>query len=571
MYNRHVIVDLDDLTEALARLELEGGDCLEIEAKTFSEYSRAALGPTLSAFANLPGGGTILLGVGEDPVSVIGVQQPHELQQALVSQARQGFSTEIAVDPRSIVIDGKTVIAANVQEVPINSKPCRWRETGSAYLRQYDGDYRMSQQEQQQLLLRHQRPRQDSIAIPGTSVDNLEGDLVQRFLRAVRTGSTALTGQSDAEVLLNLNVLTEDGEATRAGLYALGRYPQRQFPGLSITAAVTDANDAVRATDRLTIAGPLPQMLTDAVDWVARTTQTRIRFGDDGHGRDDHEFPLIAVRELIANALVHRDLSEPALSKGVEIRLLHDRLIISSPGGLWGLSVDQLGTRDGKSAVNEYLYTICTFATDYEGRRVIEGLGSGIREVRRALRDADMESVRFQDTGVRFTALLPRGAPLSPEDLTWLPDLEARGLGVEQRHALVEMRHGKSWTNSSYRRRFGCDSQQARRQLQELVNRGYAEARGQRGSTSYVLASDGARPASDVKAVTVPAEISALSTNAPTVWACLEDGPRTRQQIVEATHLSSRQVMYALRSLKEAGAVLTDGGRGDITTRYRRA
>ena len=571
MYNRHVIVDLDDLTEALARLELEGGDCLEIEAKTFSEYSRAALGPTLSAFANLPGGGTILLGVGEDPVSVIGVQQPHELQQALVSQARQGFSTEIAVDPRSIAIDGKTVIAANVQEVPINSKPCRWRETGSAYLRQYDGDYRMSQQEEQQLLLRHQRPRQDSIAIPGTSVDNLEGDLVQRFLRAVRTGSTALTGQSDAEVLLNLNVLTEDGEATLAGLYALGRYPQRQFPGLSITAAVTGANDGVRATDRLTVAGPLPQMLTDAVDWVARTTQTRIRFGDDGHGRDVHEFPLIAVRELIANALVHRDLSEPALSKAIEIRLLHDRLIISSPGGLWGLSVDQLGTRDGKSAVNEHLYTICTFATDYEGRRVIEGLGSGIREARSALREADMEPVRFQDTGVRFTALLPRSALLSPEDLTWLSGLEAHDLGVEQRHALVEMRHGKSWTNSSYRRRFGCDSQQARRQLQELVDRGYAEARGQRGSTSYVLASDGARPASDVKAVTIPAEISALSTNAPTVWACLEDGPRTRQQIVEATHLSPRQVMYALKHLTTAGAVLIDGRQGDTTTRYHRA
>ncbi|OLO85480.1 ATP-binding protein [Actinomyces naeslundii] len=566
-----MIVDLNDLTEALARLALEGGDCLEIEAKTFSEYSRSALGPTLSAFANLPGGGTILLGVGEDPVSVIGVQHPHELQQALVSQARQGFSTEIAVDTHAITVEGKTVIAANVQEAPVNSKPCRWKETGSAYLRQYDGDYRMSQQEEQQLLLRHQRPRQDSIAVPGTSVDNLDNELVQRFLRAVRAGSTALSGQPDAEVLVNLNILTEEGETTRAGLYALGRYPQRQFPGLSITAAVTGTNDAVRATDRLTIAGPLPQMLTDAVDWVARTTQTRIRFGDDGHGRDVHEFPLIAVRELIANALIHRDLSEPALSKGVEIRLLHDRLIISSPGGLWGLSVDQLGTRDGKSAVNEHLYTICTFATDYEGRRVIEGLGSGIREVRSALREADMEPVRFQDTGVRFTALLPRSALLSPEDLTWLSGLEAQDLGVEQRHALVEMRHGKSWTNSSYRRHFGCDSQQARRQLQELVDRGYAEARGQRGSTSYVLASDGARPASDVKAVTIPAEISALSTNAPTVWACLEDGPRTRQQIVEATHLSPRQVMYALKHLTTAGAVLIDGRQGDTTTRYHRA
>ncbi len=571
MYNRHVIVDLTDLTEALARLALEGGDCLEIEAKTFSEYSRSALGPTLSAFANLPGGGTILLGVSEDPVSVVGVQDPHKLQQTLISQARQGFSTEIAVDTHAIAIEGKTVIAANVQEAPVNSKPCRWKETGAAYLRQYDGDYRMSQQEEQQLLLRHQRPRQDSVAVPGTSVDSLDKALVQRFLRAVRTGSTALSGQSDTEVLLNLNILTEDGEATRAGLYALGRYPQRQFPGLSITAAVTDANDAVRATDRLTIAGPLPQMLTDAVDWVARTTQTRIRFGDDGHGRDDHEFPLIAVRELIANALVHRDLSEPALSKGIEIRLLHDRLTISSPGGLWGLSVDQLGTRDGKSAVNEHLYTICTFATDYEGRRVIEGLGSGIREVRRALLEADMEPVRFQDTGVRFTALLPRSALLSLEDLTWLSDLEAHGLGVEQRHALVEMRHGKSWTNSSYRYRFGCDSQQARRQLQELVNRGYAEARGQRGSTSYVLASDGARPASGATDITVPAEISALTTNAPAVWTSLEAGPRTRQQIVEATRLSPRQVTYALKHLEEAGFVQKDGRRGDTTTTYHRA
>ena len=153
------------------------------------------------------------------------------------------------------------------------------------------------------------------------------------------------------------------------------------------------------------IAGPLPRMLTDAVARVSRAMRTSIRFGDDGHGRNVHEYPLVAVRELIANALVHRDLSEPALSKGIEIRLLRDRPIIPDPGGLWGLSVDQLGTRDGKSTVNEYLYNVCTFATNGEGRRVIEDLGSGIREVRRAPHDADMESVRFQDTGVRFTAL----------------------------------------------------------------------------------------------------------------------------------------------------------------------
>ena len=56
-----MINDFDDLLGALAVLELRGGDTTSIEAKTFSEYSPEQLGPTLSAFANKPGGGVILL------------------------------------------------------------------------------------------------------------------------------------------------------------------------------------------------------------------------------------------------------------------------------------------------------------------------------------------------------------------------------------------------------------------------------------------------------------------------------------------------------------------------------
>lgn len=411
MHTSAVVVDEEDLTEALARLEREGGDCLEIKAKTFAEYSRPALGPTLSAFANLPGGGTILLGVSEDPVKVVGVQNPHQQMQALVSQARQGFSSKIAVDTHSIELDGRAVVVANVQEAPVNAKPVRWTDNHAAYLRQYDSDYRMSLQEEQQLLIRHRRPREDTAPVPGTSIDSLNDNLVRVFLRNVRAGSTSLREQPDKEILLNLNVLTDDGEVTLAGLYALGQYPQRHVPTLAITAAVLGGQTGPRASERLRIDGAVPRMLTAAVDWVSQHTRTDITFDQDGHGRNTHEYPLVAVRELIANALVHRDLSEPALSKGIEIRLAQDRLVISSPGGLWGVSVDQLGTQHRKSAVNERLYDICTFAADTEKRRVIEGLGTGIRAVRDALREADMEPVRFHDTGVQFTALLPRTAP----------------------------------------------------------------------------------------------------------------------------------------------------------------
>ncbi|MDO4901264.1 ATP-binding protein [Actinomyces sp.] len=295
-----------------------------------------------------------------------------------------------------------------------------------------------------------------------------------------------------------------------------------------------------------------------------------------GFIRNVHEYPPVAVRELIANALVHRDLSEPALSKGAEIRMTRDRLVISSPGGLWGLTVDQLGTRDGKSAVNERLYDICTFTTDTEGRRVIEGLGTGIRAVRKALRQADMEPVRFQDTGVRFTALLPRAALLSPSDLSWLAELNTEGLGVEQRHALAEMRHGRSWTNSTYRRRFGLDSAEARRQLQELVNLGLAETSGTKGSTSYVFASavgqaDNSGNSAQKDETRVPEEVAAVSTNAAVVWSYLGTTPKTRAQIAEATGLTDRQVKWALDRLRATGFVVFQGRQGSTATTYRRA
>lgn len=579
-----MVLDTNDLTEALAQLDQEGGDNLHLEAKTFSEYSSSSIAPTLSAFANLPGGGTILLGVTEKPLDVVGVSHPHELAKRVSNLARNGFSSPIGVDVRTIRLGSLTVLAVNVRESSDGDKPCRWRETKYAYLRQYDGDYRMSSQEEQQLLLRHTRPREDSHGVAATGKEDLDAGLVATFVGNVRRGSTALANATEEDILLNLNVVTEDGTLTRAGLYALGTYPQRFLPALSITAAYLpdpEAVDGVRATDRLDITGPVPAMLDAAVSWVDRVADRTIRFRH-GHGYDQAEYPSLVVRELVANALVHRDISEPALTKRVEIRLLRDKLVIGSPGGLYGLSVDQLGTRDGKSAVNEYLYQICTFVSAPDGHRVIEGLGSGIRAAQQALAAADMEPVRFQDTGVRFTAIVPRAALLLPQDLEWLGELGAQDLTVPQRHALVDMRHGTTWTNAGYRRRFGVDTVRARQDLHTLVSRGYAVQTGTRGSTAYSLAAQSPGPdqptgpavgspaQEGVPAGTTPEALRRLSRNAPAIWEVLADGPASTSQVVAATGLSARQVSYALKALRDAGLVVVNGRPGSRTTSFAR-
>lgn len=485
-----MINDLDDLLGALAVLELRGGDTTSIEAKTFSEYSPEQLGPTLSAFANKPGGGTILLGVSErDGISVVGVDDVDDLLKRTANQARNGFRPPIRVDVRAIDLDGKTIGVVNVEGADVNEKPVRWLKDKKAYLRQYDGDYQMSPSEEQMLVLRHHRPNADAQAVPGSSLRDLDPNLVTRYLSSVRETTPRLVNDSDEAVLFFTGVVAdrESEELSVAGLYALGEYPQRLLPHLTLTAAVEGSGD-VRAVNRRDFTGALPVMLDDVLDWVRGNVESRQLVTRDGDGLTDYAVPLLAAREVVANALVHRDLSEASRGKGIDLRITRDGFRLTNPGGLWGITVDRLGFGD-HPAVNERLYQICR---NVEGRsgRVIEAMGTGIREVRRSLREAGMAEPRFYDNGVSFTVRFPNSALIPDGDLAWIGSLgleQVASLNLRQKEALVDMRHGRTWSNREYRERFGVTAEEARADLRDLVSRGLVTSLGERRWVRYEL------------------------------------------------------------------------------------
>ena len=486
-----MIKSLDDLLGAMAVLELRGGDTTSIEAKTFSEYSSAQMGPTMCAFANMPEGGVVLMGVSErDGINVVGVDDVNSLLQSAASQARNGFSPSIRVDLRAFDLDGKTVGVVNVEGADVNEKPVRWLKDKKAYLRQYDGDYQMSPSEEQMLLLRHCRPNSDAQAVPGSSLRDLDSELVNRYLASVRETTPRLVNDSDEAVLFFTGVVAdrESGELSTAGLYALGEYPQRLLPHLTVTAAV-EGTDDVRSVNRRDFTGALPVILDDVLDWVAQNVESRQVVTRDGHGLTDYAVPLLAAREVIANALVHRDLSEASRGKGIDLRITRDGFRLTNPGGLWGITVDRLGFGD-HPAVNEHLYQICR---NVEGRsgRVIEAMGTGIREVRRALQDAGMAEPLFFDNGVSFTVRFPNSALIPDGDLAWIGRLGrqvAAGLNRHQKEALVDMRHGRTWSNGEYREHYGVTAEEARADLRDLVSRGLVTSTGQRRWVRYELA-----------------------------------------------------------------------------------
>ncbi|WP_313555475.1 ATP-binding protein [Miniimonas arenae] len=578
----HAVVDI---------LRAEGSDVADIEAKSAAGGYPEGLAPTLSAFGNLPGGGVVVLGLAEsDGFAARGVYDVPDAKRRLAAQARDAVRPPLRVTFEDAPVDGQTVVIARVAELRSSDKPCIVTATGRAYLRSYDGDYRLSEQEVAAFVAERHTPRYDREPVPDSRPADLDPLLVASYLAAVRARSPRLALMPDDDVLRHTRVLHRTGELTLGGLYALGAYPQEFVPTLAISARVApQRNDppGTRSADLAHFDGPLPELLDQAVAWVRRNTATRVRFGPDGHGRDEPAYPSEALRELIANALVHRDIGPHALGERVHLVLEADRLVITNPGGLFGLSVDQLGLRQGGSARNQSLYDILKDVRTVDGRRVIEGVGTGIAAAQSALRDAGMTPPQFLDAAIRFTAIVPQHALLDREDLAWVAGLPVTAdLTDAQRHALVAMRHGKVWTNREFRETFPMDSTQARAQLSDLTSRGLVVARGERGARTYRL-----DPAADVPlAMRTPSLLDAVeahheaaaraataprpgaransTANADRIIAAIGAGSASRAEIVVNTGLSDRQVSYGLERLRDAGQVRVLGGRGVAGTRY---
>lgn len=587
---------LDDLTirTLLTDLRVRGRDRLDVEVKT-SSGGVPNLADTLCAFGNLPGGGLIVLGLDERrDFAATGVSNPSALMAAIASQARNAVEPPVQVDFEEVMIDGTLTLFVQVREVATFSKPCRVR--GVAYLRQADGDYALSEAEVAQFIAARERPRFDVAPVEAATTDDLNESVMMSFVVAARRSSSRLAEQSPLTVLRRKAAITNDDVPTVAGLYALGEYPQQFAPSLAITAAVR-GRDIERTRDLVHFDGPLPELLDKALEWVRRNTRSEVRFGVDGHGRDYDELPLVAVRELIANALVHRDLSSHTSGKRVEIRLTDDHLVISNPGGLWGLRVGQLGRPGGKAAVNEHLYEVCKLVRTADGNRVIEGEGGGIRAVLDALEAASLPQPVFQDTGVMFTVLVPRHALMPAGDLAWLAEVASgHDLDATQSSVLVGMRHGHRWTNPEVRRRFGLGAVEARSALQGLVRVGLAQAIGRGRGTAYEISPQIGGPVlppvNDVRIVTpvldgdpvhgqerLPFEATAgreatspaMTKNGPAIWTAMGEKGAALAELVESTGLTAAQVRFALAKLRDLALIETDGGWGVHSTTYHRA
>ena len=168
-------------------------------------------------------------------------------------------------------------------------------------------------------------------------------------------------------LLVNTEFLAENDPqpVTVAGLMLFGSNASRFLPQAKIDAvAYFGSEKDYAAKERRTLRGPIvrlkgaddaalePGLAEQAVEFVRRNIET-VRLEDGMRRQERWDYPVAAVREVIVNAIVHRDYL--LSSSDIELSIYSDRLEVVSPGRLAnGITPERM--RVGcRSARNELL------------------------------------------------------------------------------------------------------------------------------------------------------------------------------------------------------------------------
>lgn len=381
-----------------------------VEVKSAEHGCPKSVRETLSAFAN-GRGGTIILGLQDgdfEPTQIDADKVRDAVAKMAADDIEPPVRGEIEIET---LRDGHRVVVVEVPEADLVDKPVfvktRGRYGGS-YIRSGDGDRRLSHYEIDRLLENRAQPQFDSEPVLEATFDDLDPQLVAQLIdRVTKRQPRVFKALSVEDALRKLRVLTTvNGSVvpTLAGLITLGTYPQQFFPQLFVSVVVLPTETmgetgvfGERFIDNQSCDGPIPVMLTDAVNTVIRNGRQMAVIS--GAGRTDiPEYPEPVVRELIANAIMHRDYSPLSRGAQIQVEMYPTRLVVRSPGGIYGLvHPEDFGQPDVSSSRNVALSKLLADTATLDGQVIAEHRGSGIPQIINSLHQRGIASPIFED------------------------------------------------------------------------------------------------------------------------------------------------------------------------------
>jgi len=220
------------------------------------------------------------------------------------------------------------------------------------------------------------------------------------------------------------------------------------------------------------ISGTLIEQLGRVMEFIKRNLKMEATFDEGIERREKWEYPLLAVKEGVTNAICHRDYSSNA---NVQVRIFDDRLEIWNPGNLpKGLTVEKLKSRHESKPKNK-LIAKCFFLIKY-----IEHWGTGTNRMIELCLKHGLPEPEFEDIETSFIVTMRK-------DIYIEEYLRKLGLNERQIKTVKYVKEKKDITRKDYEKLNNVSRRTAIRDLNELINKNILKAVGTTDNKKYLL------------------------------------------------------------------------------------
>ena len=437
----------------LTSLETPRHELNELDWKAALSPDKKRLSEHMSALSNYPGGGFLVYGVDNSgsPIGVSDSEVEYTINQ-LANIGRSGLEPPIALDHAVESYSDFRVLFVHIAESSVKPVYLRGKGLEHAYIRS-GGTTRIASRPEIGTLMLHSRTpcweelRATMLLDESSLLAKLSIEPIVTMLgRPAPSSDSELLSLIEAEGFITLEP-AGGGYITNLGAVAAAQR-LNEYAGINRKAVrvivYNGTNESSLKLEQEGVKGyavsfqrllqfvmsQLPQ--SEIIEQALRVKRT--------------VYPEIALREIIANALIHQDFSITGAGPLVEI--FSDRIEISNPGGLLpSKQLDRLiGTQP--ESRNERL------ARTFRRLKICEEQGSGLLKAGIEVELYGLPPIKFEAGSNYFKVTL-----LSPKTFAQMSSSER--LNACYQHAVLKHLSGGAMTNKSLRERLKMPEKQS--------------------------------------------------------------------------------------------------------------
>ncbi len=324
------------------------------------------------------------------------------------------------------------------------------------------------------LLLKKAGKTWDDVIEPRAKLDDIDTLAIEAFKKGATTSKRLpfIADEENIEQILDNLLLVEDGNLKRSAILLFGKNPCRFFINAFVKIGrFGQTDDDLRYQE--VIEGNVFQLADKTLEILDRKFFVSPISYKGLQRVESWEYPYEAIREVILNAIVHRDY----MGAPIQISVYDDKLIVWNEGSL----PEDLTFEDLKKKHSSRPHNPILASTFFKGG-LIEAWGRGIIKIINECKKAGLPEpiIEYSSGGISVTILKNQFNE---------KNLIAKGLSTRQIKAIEFIKENRNITNKIYQEICEVSKATATRDLTELIEKfKLLERSGEVGAgTSYKL------------------------------------------------------------------------------------